>query len=241
VAKVFGERRLVAARGGAKLSRPGAFERIPLIYERAFGGWDRRNPDAASHTCEHRNPVGVGYHDASLALTEESAVPNIEDPARLYKGFGDRPVPVGFGFVGAHWAPRVSHAGTFDAAWDSARKPLLPSDFDARFFNAASAGLIASPHLRGDEPVVVVGTSPRGVISFQLPGLPPPLARVELRKRPRASCRTELDTVIVDTDQQQVTLLWRGHCALSEGPHDIVAIDIDPVVSPCVAASASRS
>lgn len=240
LARVFGERRLIPAFGGAKVSRPEPFERIPLTYERAFGGWDRRHPDAGRHTCERRNPVGVGYHDVALALTQDCSVPNIENPARLYKGFGDHPTPVGFGFVGPHWMPRASHAGTFDAAWEATRKPLLPKDFDARFFNAAAPGLTAPSHLRGDEPVAVVGTS-AAALSFHLPGLPPPVAHVELRKRNRAVCEAELDTVVVDTDQQQVTLLWRSHLLLPEGPHDIVSIEIEPVTSSWVPGQRPRS
>jgi hypothetical protein len=79
--------------------------------------------------------------------------------------------------------PTKQFAGTYDAAWDRDRKPLLPHDFDRRFFNAASAGLVAPHHLLGNEPVVVIGVAPEGRVAFELPAIPPPVCVVELRGR----------------------------------------------------------
>jgi hypothetical protein len=35
-----------------------------------------------------------------------------------------------------------------------------------------------------------------------------------------------LDTVIIDLDEQQVLLLWRGNTALREGPRDVRSISV---------------
>jgi hypothetical protein len=35
-----------------------------------------------------------------------------------------------------------------------------------------------------------------------------------------------LDTVIINTDEDVLLLLWRGHLAVRNGPHDVVSIQI---------------
>ncbi len=43
--------------------------------------------------------------------------------------------------------------GLADEVWNKTRKPLLPKNFDRRYFNAAAPGLVAPGYLKGDEPV----------------------------------------------------------------------------------------
>lgn len=228
VAKVVGERRLIKRLGSVSISGPKPFDKIPIVYERAFGGWDRRDENPERHRCEPRNPVGVGFRDFSLGGDDEMPLPNFEDPERPFRSYGDTPPPLGFGFVAPNWQPRLAFAGTYDAAWDKMRKPLLPRDFDRRFFNAASPGLVSPVHLRGDEPVFVVGAAPEGRVGFNLPGVPPPVCLVELRGRKRVPLQTALDTVIVDTDARTVTIIWRAHLAVGNGPHDVVSVEVSP-------------
>jgi hypothetical protein len=105
---------------------------------------------------------------------------------------------------------------------------LLPADFDRRHFNAAPADLVAAGYLRGDEPVVVTGATPRGTLSFMLPAQSPPGVRVVLRgaSEQRLTVAANLDTVIVEPDQLRVLLLWRAHIVLRTGPHDLAAIEV---------------
>jgi hypothetical protein len=226
LAHVFGDRCIVNAMGEVRMTEPLPFERIPLTYERCYGGWDRRQADPSRHSCEPRNPVGVGYYDSEVPPEDGLPVPNIEDPERYYEGYGDRPPPAGFGFISANWQPRAAFAGTYDEHWDKARKPLLPTDFDIRFFNAATPALITSGYLRGDEDVVVVGASPDARIAFRLPGIVPPICQVELRMRKRVPVQTVLDTVVVDADERKVSLIWRGYLRLPGGAHDVMSVEI---------------
>lgn len=235
LAYVFGDRYFIRTFTGLQISTPTPFERIPIVYERCFGGWDRRHEDANLHRCEPRNPVGVGFHDASLPAQEGLRLPNFEDPEHPYRGYGDTPPPAGFGFIAPHWQPRVTFAGTYDAAWDRTRKPLLPLDFDARFFNSATPGLSARGHLRGDEEIIVIGATPDGRLACRLPGVPPPLCVVDLRRGRRVAVSTSLDTMIVNTDERTVVLLWRGHLPLPGGMHDVVSVDV------CATADAMRA
>ncbi len=226
IVRVVGDRYLVKNDGVISISDPQPFEKIPLIYENAFGGWDRRDSDPDVFRFEARNPVGTGYRDLALNTNDKVKLPNIEDPDHPFKAYGDTPPPAGFGFVSPHWQPRASLAGTYDKAWDEQRKPLLPEDFDRRFFNAASPGLVAPGYLKGDEKVIIVNASPEGRVEFNLPGVPAPQCKVALRGGKSAVLQTQLDTVIINMDENLVFLLWRAHMLVRNGPHDVVSIKV---------------
>jgi hypothetical protein len=224
-ARVSGDRVWFRVAGQVSATRPLKFDRIQLQYERAFGGWDRTHPDPTKHTFEPRNPVGVSYRKGGK-FEEGMRLPNIEDPRGLLQSFGDRVPPAGFGFVSPNWHPRAELAGTYDEKWEKTRSPLLPKDFDRRHLNAASVGLVAPGFLRGDEPVVAQGVTPRGPLSFLLPGVPPPAVRVSVRGGADRQLETRLDTVIVEPDEMRVMLFWRALLALPTGPHDVRAIEV---------------
>ena len=224
---VVGDRFWVKSAGQMAATRPQPFLRMPIVYERAFGGWDRSHPDRARHTFEPRNPVGVGFRAADGRFEEGLRLPNIEDPSGPLQRFGQVVAPAGVGFVSPDWQPRAAFAGTYDERWMKERMPLLPADFDRRFFNAASPGLVAPGYLTGDEPVLVDNASPGGRLWFRLPGLRPPGCRVEQVGRRDVRPEMRLDTVVVDADAGQVLLLFRGHVLLADGPHSVRTIVVD--------------
>lgn len=212
---VFGERSWVVTKSGDfMLTPPARFERVPLCYELAFGGVDRRNP------------VGRGYRHRDARPVDGELAPYIENPSAPIRSHSDCPGPVGFGFVSSDWLPRASLAGTYDAAWAADRKPLLPRDFDLRFHNAASQGLIAPGYLRGDERVELFNLVPEGTLAFALPGLPPPTLRVSRFGQTDVTLTPVLDTVILDLDTRMVSLLWRARLGLAGGAHDLRALEL---------------
>ncbi|MBW2664002.1 MAG: DUF2169 domain-containing protein [Deltaproteobacteria bacterium] len=226
VIRVIGDRYWVKSFGITSMTRPRPFERIPLIYERAFGGWDRSHPNPDKHTFEPRNPVGTGFRGKRGKFEEGIRLPNLEDPRHPLKGFRDRPPPAGFGFTSPHWQPRAGFAGTYDKAWTKQRMPLLPTDFDKRFFNAAPLDQVAPGFLKADVAVEVINASPNGRIFFNLPGVSPPQCRVELRGRKDYLLETRLDTVIINTDESLLFLIWRTNLVLRTGPQDVVSIEV---------------
>ncbi len=228
VVRVIGDRWIAIRDGHASITAPQPFEKIPLLYERSFGGWDRRGSDTSRHRFEPRNPVGTGFFETSLTGDAQARLPNFEDPARPYRGYGDNPPPAGFGFIGPDWLPRAPLAGTYDEAWDKTRKPLLPQDFDRRFFNAASPGMTAPGYLLGNEHVVIIGASPDGRIEFDLPGVPAPVCVAEVRGKGRIPLHTLLDTIIIDTDARTLMQLWRASLVVRNGPHDLLSVEIWP-------------
>jgi hypothetical protein len=204
---VIGDRIWLASPAmGAMASRPRSFLRIPLIWERAFGGV------AAGSTQEKplfepRNPVGCGFEsDAETALGR--ALPNIESVDHPLRRPGDRPPPVGLGPIARSWQPRLSFAGTYDETWRRERAPLWPDDFDERFFNAAPDWLQARPHLVGGEAVRLDGMHAAGTIKFQLPVL-----RFVVRSRftdRELSLPLQLDGVMIDTVDRELALYFRA-------------------------------
>jgi hypothetical protein len=209
VVRVFGDRVWFRMMGGLAISDPIAFARMPLVYERAFGGADLAVEDAAARPRDPRNPVGAGYTSAVEAERVEGVrLPNLEDPGALIAAPGDRPAPAGFGFIGRDWLPRRALAGTYDDAWQAERMPFLPADFDERYFNAAPPGLTSPRPFRGGEPVLVTNASESGDLKFQVPSTTLEVtARI---RRVAVDIPAALDTVLIEPDAQRVVLTWRA-------------------------------
>jgi hypothetical protein len=221
--RVFGDRHWVRPGRSDQIIGPRPFTTMPLTYERAFGGADLTPTDPRRHEREARNPVGTGLAARDSRRTDPLALPNLEDPKFLILGPGDRPPPAGFGFVGPDWQWRARYAGTYDDRWQKARMPLLPEDFDRRFFNAAHPDLIAPGYLRGGETVSVFNASPRGALTFALPSGQPELVLM-MKDGTRHALAMTLDTVTIDTDGHRVELVWRASQPIFKRLHQILWI-----------------
>ena len=123
-------------RRGARLDRrrPQPFVKMPLVYERAFGGVDSspRIPSATGNgatrsgpasPCRVRTRTGVAAAERRVSRTSWCG------------SWSDRPRPAGFGAIACHWQPRVGVRGHVrrpmdeDAATAAARRlrrSLLP-------------------------------------------------------------------------------------------------------------------
>lgn len=156
---VFGNRHWKKVLGFSVLSSPEPFEKIPLIYENSYGGYDCSHNHSTYHQFESRNPVGKGFRaKKSMLKSEQLQVPNIEDCNDLLSNPGEHLTPQGFGFISPSWQPRLSFAGTYDKKWRQERMPLLPVDFNRRFFNTAHPDLIYPGYIQGGELVAIDGT-----------------------------------------------------------------------------------
>jgi hypothetical protein len=199
--RVFGDRRWEGGAFGPRIGKPQPFDRIPLTYERAFGGTD---PAADAYA---PNPVGTGYRKEPRHLDGVS-LPNLEDPQALITRPADRPKPAGFGFYGRSWAPRWQLAGTYDEQWRARRCPLLPEDFQIRHFNAAHPDLILPQPLQGGEAVVIENAAPVPVLRLQVPRVP--LTFYAGLGRQVHALRPALDTLVIDTDRSLLILVARA-------------------------------
>ena len=201
---VWGDRELEGGFAGVRASAPQRALRVPITWERSYGGTDIRDKDARNHGWEPRNPVGVGYAVHSDHVTGSSA-PSVEYPHAPFRGT-TRGEPAGLGPIARHWQPRIKLAGTYDQHWQQGRMPLLPSDFDERFYHAAPLDQQVPGYLRGGERVSLANMVPEGLLAFELPRVV--LAFSTRLGRERIDHRATLHTVHVLADQRQVNLVW---------------------------------
>ncbi len=206
--RITGDRVWFRSLGGIAISDAIAFTRMPLVYERAFGGSDRAIPDEAARPRDPRNPLGVGFTSAAEPERIEGVrLPNLEDPDSPIKTPADRPPIAGFGFIGRDWLPRRIFAGTYDDAWQTERSPFLPADFDDRFFNGAHPALVSARPFRGGEAIHVTNVTESGEVGFRLPASPP---RIALSIRRTVTDHVPaLDTLLIEPDRRRVVLTWR--------------------------------
>jgi hypothetical protein len=217
--------------GSPTMSKPRPFTSMDLVYERAFGGID--GPGAMY--CKE-NLAGTGFIGRQTRERVEGLrLPNLEDPRNLITSWDTRPVPVGFGFYGRGWNPRLTYAGTYDDAYVKDRHPLPPVDISHRFFNGASPDLQVDGYLIGNEDVALLNVCPHEPEArFRLPGVVPritvsrytvPLDRW-LEERPEdptgaalplslEDVSTVLDTLVFVPDEGVFYEVFRGMCRLS--------------------------
>lgn len=223
--RVFGERVWMKCLGMVSMSKPAPFEKIPIVYERAFGGADASWPDPNDHEFSLENPVGLGFLARKTRLViDDARLPNLEDPANLIKKPTDRPWPAGFGPIPPHWHPRACYAGTYDDQWRKYLSPLPPEDMDSRFYSSASPGLASARHLKGSEKVLVENASGFGRLLFQLPGVAPSVSAHIGAVANELAMR--LDTVIVEPDEERLVLVWRGRLPVHGRLHEIGAVRV---------------
>ena len=103
--RVFADRVWDVGSGVATISWVAPFVRMPLVWERAFGGTDVTDKGAVM---EPRNPAGAGFRasDGTKPLAG-LPLPNVEDPRALISGPGDSPAPAGFAPIAPNWEPRA--------------------------------------------------------------------------------------------------------------------------------------
>jgi hypothetical protein len=212
--RVHGDRHWTAGIGGLQPSRPTPFVRMPITWERAYG-----------YPAEPRNPVGVGFvggrdDDESLG----QPVPNLDDPDDPFVHREQSPTPMGFAAIAPSWQPRIAYAGTYDERWRKTRAPYLPDDFDPRYFQAASAGLIVDPPLCGGEPIVLRGFDVHGTWQFTLP-------RCSIDIRATVAGATQamipvLDTVLFEPDEGRFVMTWRATLAVDRQLLRVERVDV---------------
>lgn len=183
-----------------------------------------------------RNPWGRGfYEDVDRERTVGELAPNLEDPedpvraerlfARDALDWVDRPLAAAYAPVDFMSVPRAMFL-PIRHDWSPPARPMrelalgavLEKDLedpplggppDARAFQCAPAGL-AVARLVGGEPVLLVGLHPKHErLEFRLPREAPRLY-VEPPNVPARELPAALATVLIEPDQDRVTLTWAG-------------------------------
>lgn len=212
-------------------TEPAPFERVPLRWELAFGGFGRAAPGDEVKEFEPRNPVGRGFIGSRESDFAGRPLPQIEHPEHRLEEPRDRPPPVGWAPIPPFWSPRREHAGTYDVAWQSGRAPFLPKDFDERFLQTAPPGLIAPGHLAGGERVQVIGCQPGGqALDFELPRCT--IGTLFRFRGGEHDIEPHLDSVIIEPDHPRVQLIWRAALPVDKHLLKLSEVRVDCVEHP---------
>ena len=219
-----------------RFTEPEPFDRMPLQYERAYGGIDVFSDRKTSYVYG-RNPLGLGFVVSNMReAVQDKSLPNIEDPddriseerfcvGDFLKNWERQPMPTSLGWFPKTWLPRASFAGIMpgdkktEQELRAAYTKLVPPehqaayaktqirDMDFRFFNGASTGL-AVPYLKGNEKIAVKHLTADGFRSFQLPNDIPSVA-IDIGEGPKTP-EAVLHTVMIHMEEYQVDLVWRA-------------------------------
>jgi hypothetical protein len=206
VVRVHGDRLWVTGHaGGLVPGRTVPFIKMPLRYERAWGGTDPAGDVRNLPSFAPDNPAGQGFARNPAVLLGRP-VPNLEDP-RQPIGAGAGPFRVaGFAPVASHWAPRARYAGTYDDKWKAERAPLLPEDFDDRFYRLAPVDQQFPAFASDGQLFELINLTP----SSNLPLLLPKLRFWANTKFKDGEARHDvaLHTIIIEPDYPRVQMVW---------------------------------
>lgn len=220
---VHGDRVWRAGAAGIGMSEARPFERMPISYDRAFGGVDARSADPKEHRTYLDNPVGRGWHHRLDSwLVDNAPVPNTEEPADPVRHPAGKYRPMAFGPVGRNVPARARFAGTYDARWQADVFPFLPADFDTRYYQAAPPDQqVDAP--RGGERVLLVNLTPDGRREFALPSMAMPVSFVR-RDGAREDVAAMMDTLVLEPDAGRFSMVWRASLRLRRDPFEIAQV-----------------
>lgn len=203
--RVHGPRVYYRGATGVAVGPAARFERVPIVYELAYGG---ATDDSA--LVERRNPAGRGVAKRAADLIDKPA-PQLEHPAKPITSASDHPEPVGYGAIPPHWQPRSDHAGTFDDRWLRDRMPIMPADFQPLHYNVAHPSLVFATPLAPGDVVAALGLSlgRDRLLRFELPDLGVTVdARYDHGERRKVAL--PIDTVLVEAPASRVEIVGRA-------------------------------
>lgn len=224
--RVVGNRRWRRRLGRYQPDEPEPFTEMPITYGRAFGGsFDNKaigSDDQRDFLAHPGNLVGCGYARGKfLELLEGRPVPNLEAPGSPIDNPEELYTPVSLGPVARNWTPRLEFAGTYDQRWRDEIFPLLPPDFDDRFYQCAPADQ-QMPYPQGGEEVSLLNLLPGGGLTrFRLPeDLTLPVVVMD-KQHELTALTPRVDTVAIDTDARTFDLVFRARMPLRRNLNEI--------------------
>jgi len=204
-----------------QLTEPEPVLKVPICYEKAYGGSFQWPTDSQEPEFIHReecNPIGSGYLDEQWlekSQANELSAPQIEALDQAFSVQAkDYPV-IGLGAIGRWWLPRRTQAGTYDQEWKRQRWPRLPMDFEFDYWNCAPKDQQID-YPKGGETVILTHLHQSPEVRFRLPKFPVKLllhldVGVPLFKAMPA------DTLIFDMKNLQLIVVQRAQIAAQAG------------------------
>jgi hypothetical protein len=170
------------------------------------------------------NPIGRGFSiKGGFKDLPEIQAPNFEDPASpltaeslivdKFEDWTKAPKAASFGWTRRDFYPRYTYCGVPPLFLEGAANTTTATPrMDLRFFQGASEGLYGVK-LRGNEPVTLKYFDPDApVVQFALPG-EKPVMLADLGNG-RTELAPEVQTVVIDMDNKQLSMVWRGSCPI---------------------------
>ncbi len=204
---------------GWHLSAPEPVRRVPLDWRLAFGGRPPLAPETEADEPEDIVDGAYRYNPLGRGLVEDGAfpeyrmlpAPQIEDADAPIDRTDARPQAACFAPISPWWRQRQQYAGTYDDAWLNERHPLLPRDFDFRFWQCAPPDLVAQPWLKGNEAYRLENLlAQHPILEGRLPGIEL-MVEADMSEDTRANGPMVLDGVHFDMRPGvgRVFLTWR--------------------------------
>lgn len=204
---VYGDRMWQSGLIGPTPGNPSMFTSMPIVYERAYGGFDQTDPDPKKHKLDIRNPFGVG-HVAKKSTLAGTLLPNVEYPGKSVSKAG----PAGFGALPIYCSPRKEYLGTYDSAWKEHKAPLLPDDYDERCLLCSPLDQRPQGYLKGGEVFTLINLTPNGRLQFALPEV---FLFFETHINGKTyDHRPELVTVVIEPDHPRLIMTWQTSLAV---------------------------
>ena len=179
-------------------TRPIPFVKMPLVYERAFGGKDFSHKKENKHDSCQENPVGTGFvANKNKKNINDLRLANLENKKNEIKNWYDRPQPACYSPIGVNWLPRT----------DFVNKDV--NDINSAIFNSATPDLISKNFFKGTEPIVLTNLHPEHKhIKFNLPGIK--ITTAFIYEHETYKPEPELDTLVIEPDDNLFTMVYRS-------------------------------
>lgn len=206
---VIGPRRWRASIWGATFTDPEPITELPISYEYAYGGRHPDKPDDSFPT----NPVGLGYLGRGFgkASYKGMPVPQLEPIRKRVKSPANQPNPIGLGPIPAHWQPRIEAFSSLDAEKAARLEFPFSGPLPPTAYHSAPGDQWFDQPLAGPCTLVLTGLT-EGLnehqpltLAWNIPTLTLELATSDERRE----LTLKADTLIVDTQQRKLHLLYR--------------------------------
>lgn len=203
---------------------PQPFIEQDISYAQAFGGAHPVGDNPEQQHCYLDNPAGCGWFPRSMDTAEMVGMPmpSTEEPGKPVDSPHGDFRPMALGPIGRHWPQRAAFAGTYDDAWLADCFPFLPADFDNRYFQAAPADQ-QTEYLKGGEEVLLLNLTAQERAGFRIPHMQVPVTFF-LRKGGHETVNAVIDTLLIDTEANQLQLTWRTSRPLRRNMFEIAQV-----------------
>lgn len=218
---VVGNRTWQAHGVAVRASEPQPFVSMPFHYGVAFGGID--SSVEGKELAYEANPIGRGFgKHLKAAWLDGRPLPNTEKTGERVTSPDGPYTPMSFGVISRSHPARRAYAGTYDQRWLDETFPFLPQDFDERYYQAAPADQqIELP--RQPLEVALLNLTPDGRRHFDVPIFEAPVT-VFPRNGVREDYVAQMDTLVLEPDEERFTMTWRMHRPLKRNLFEIAQI-----------------